>query len=90
MAVVDKHGVDSAFALIEEQRLPVVNMPSAHVDEPRQPEIIPIPNSPQTAAGEDFIKAEIFTKESGAKAESSTGTENPSIYRPAPLVPLKE
>jgi hypothetical protein len=56
MAVVEKHSVNSAFALIEEQRLPIVYMLSAHVDEPRQPEIITIVNSPQTAAGKYFIK----------------------------------
>jgi len=90
VAVVNKHRVYSACSLIEEQRLPVVYMPSTHVDEPRQPEILTIPNSPQTAAGKDFVKAGIFAKESGTEAGTSTGTENPSIFRPTPLIPLQE
>jgi len=90
VAVVDKHRVNSAHSLIEEQSLPVVYMPSAHVDEPRQPEILTIPNTPQAAAGKDFVYAGIFAKQSGTEAKTSIGTEDPSNFWPTPLISLQE
>jgi hypothetical protein len=90
MAVVDKYCIDSAFLLIEEQRLPVVCMSSADIDEPRKPESLTIPNSSQTAAGKNFVKSGTFAKKSGTKAKTRARAKNTSFFWPTPLIPFQK